>query len=597
MSGEQFDRTDAERFIRHTLGISRGFFVIARARHEHGSKTPVPGSWRDTYYPYPQGVARAVRDAFDWDAQGFDVYVSAHAVTEQGSRKKANAAPVRALFSDLDDGRPPDNLPASAVLETSPGRLQGVWQLREATAPQAAEALNKRLAAACGADPSGADISQVLRLPGTHNWTRPGAPLVRLLDLHGSVAYSREQLDQALPAGTDRQSTAEPKAAGAPVPSGKRHSYIMGVLAAAQRFGVSGEGLARIADVLNECELEESLPADELASIAEHVAQFAPDEQLRGLHEAERCAHCEEKDAWAAKQQARAEAAEAKAQERLQFLGDIAELVADPTVGEEVRLWVGLAIAHYRNDPALEPMTGNRWRLTQKLARRLCGKKNLKTAGAYTVKLAERGALPLGEEERRRFTKADGHKVEADTLTYQWPPAPADQAAETVQANQPTLACRARRLAAARAERERRGNLRNFEPCPDHPHAGAKLRPHCAICDRRLQPRDETVHATAPAPHPTREPLQPLEPKSKRSIQTAEQPRCRICSSILAAAGARCSRCAQPPAELLADLAAIPEHPPEPLQPLEQRPRILRGAELTAFLRQREAAYAAVGGD
>jgi hypothetical protein len=47
--------------------------------------------------------------------------------------------------------------------------------------PTIGERMNKRWADAIGADPSGYDLTQLLRVPNTINYTDPDAPLVRLI--------------------------------------------------------------------------------------------------------------------------------------------------------------------------------------------------------------------------------------------------------------------------------------------------------------------------------------------------------------------------------------------------------------------------------
>lgn len=492
--------TDATRLLRHVYGMGRGFFSISHARHEHGTKNQIAGSWHDQYYEYPRELGRAMRDAFRWDAAGEDVYFLAHLVNEKGNRKKSNAAPIRTFFGDLDAGAQDAACPPSALIETSDGHAHGFWQVKEknGVSVETAERFNKRLGLQHGADPSGVDASQVLRIPGTHNWTRPGTPIVRLLHVHGSVSYMLAEFDQALPPlGNEARTQGTPKEAGAKVPPTKRHPYVMGVLAAVQRWGAGEEALSRIAEALNECELAEPLPAYELAEIVAHVGEFAPDDQFAALHSEDRCGTCEGSEEKAARALERAEVAEAKAHEAKRFLDDAAETVADPNLGPEKLLFLGVAFAHYRKDPALEHGAGpNRWRLTGKLAQRLCGVRNVKTARDYIEKLAKAGLLPV-KEEPFSFTKRSGETVKTHIFTYEWPVAPAETLAETAERNErETLLNRRRRL---KAKREARGDARRFNGCPDHPHARVKMRRHCSVCDRCLDPVESKVWTEATA--------------------------------------------------------------------------------------------------
>jgi hypothetical protein len=77
---------------------------------------------------------------------------------------------VHCLWADGDGATiPPSVPPPSAVVETSPGRHHYYWRLTEPCPPAQAEQLNHRIAYALGADKSGWDLTQLLRVPGTPN--------------------------------------------------------------------------------------------------------------------------------------------------------------------------------------------------------------------------------------------------------------------------------------------------------------------------------------------------------------------------------------------------------------------------------------------
>src|SRR5205823_811982 len=85
---------------------------------------------------------------------------------------------------DLDHGELPDGVPPPSVLiASSPGRLQAYWRLREPVPPPVGERCNRLLGLALGADPSGWDLTQLLRIPGTRNYKYPDAPMVTVLSL------------------------------------------------------------------------------------------------------------------------------------------------------------------------------------------------------------------------------------------------------------------------------------------------------------------------------------------------------------------------------------------------------------------------------
>jgi hypothetical protein len=87
-------------------------------------------------------------------------------------RKTENAVDERALWADLDevDPRSIDDYPPTMAWETSPGRYQALWLLNQGDIRGASweGGENQRLTYYIGADESGWDTTQLLRIPG---WT------------------------------------------------------------------------------------------------------------------------------------------------------------------------------------------------------------------------------------------------------------------------------------------------------------------------------------------------------------------------------------------------------------------------------------------
>ena len=124
--------------------------------------------------------------AFKWpeDEQAILEHIQAHQIDDlyfsvnmffEPSRVIQHLAENHLLYADLDEVDPrsdidPEMKP-SIAWESSPGRFQGIWLMRgmdwDATQPGG---LNHRLTAAIGADPSGWDSTQVLRVPGKPNY-------------------------------------------------------------------------------------------------------------------------------------------------------------------------------------------------------------------------------------------------------------------------------------------------------------------------------------------------------------------------------------------------------------------------------------------
>ncbi len=113
-------------------------------------------------------------------------------------RTKDNITRSNVLWSDLDSCEPDQLLvPPTLVTETSPGHYQCFWRLEESVHADEAELLNKRIAyrhSDQGADRSGWDLSQLLRIPNTRNFKYPETPVVRLHTANQKAIYSIQEL-------------------------------------------------------------------------------------------------------------------------------------------------------------------------------------------------------------------------------------------------------------------------------------------------------------------------------------------------------------------------------------------------------------------
>lgn len=94
-------------------------------------------------------------------------------VFEEPARQEQNAGPEYCLWADLDDVDPNliEDYPPSIAWETSPDRFQALWLMsyRTRRAMSAPGMENQRLTYYLGADKSGWDSTQLLRVPGWVN--------------------------------------------------------------------------------------------------------------------------------------------------------------------------------------------------------------------------------------------------------------------------------------------------------------------------------------------------------------------------------------------------------------------------------------------
>jgi P4 family phage/plasmid primase-like protien len=187
---------ETSRFYRHLFGGGRGYMALFSGRRSSDGGLEQTES---RYFEYPSGASEALRHAAGQSQAGREVYHCCHLLA--GKRRiKANAGEVFALWGDLDGvDIPNDPLEPTAVIESSPGRFHIYYRLTAAIPPEVAEELNKRLARKIGADPSGFDLTQLLRVPNTTNNKYPDAPTVEIKALDAGRSYSPAELDKMLP--------------------------------------------------------------------------------------------------------------------------------------------------------------------------------------------------------------------------------------------------------------------------------------------------------------------------------------------------------------------------------------------------------------
>jgi hypothetical protein len=184
----------ARQLMRHVYGGTAGIMAVFSG-HRAGDRLAATDT---RYFTYPAELDEAVRHALDESGRGREAYFCAHLLTE-ARRIKENAAPVETLWGDLDGcGLPNGSLTPTAVVQSSPGNYHAYWKLKRPIPAAEAERLNKRLARKIGADPSGFDLTQLLRLPGTRNHKHEGAPAVELVELR-EESHEPDALDELLP--------------------------------------------------------------------------------------------------------------------------------------------------------------------------------------------------------------------------------------------------------------------------------------------------------------------------------------------------------------------------------------------------------------
>lgn len=166
-------------FFDSAFGSLTGYLCIASRRPQ--------GKFTEQFFAWPEEFPSAV-SYLKSKAVSENVYFCPQ-LLQVKKRTKENVGQVASIWADLDDC-PPDKLKIAptVVLETSPKRYQALWTLEKPIPGEEAEAIARRIAyfhADEGSDRSGWDLTQLLRIPGTHNHkytSDEGPPRVSIID-------------------------------------------------------------------------------------------------------------------------------------------------------------------------------------------------------------------------------------------------------------------------------------------------------------------------------------------------------------------------------------------------------------------------------
>lgn len=174
-------------FLQRVYGNHKGWIDLPTKSNGHW--IPCPLEW-----PAVNTSSRRIRSAVR-DRE--DLYFSV--AQFKGAKRRLDCVlPTKWLWADLDTVHPSDcirlGVTPTVCWQSSPGRYQALWELNRKLKPQSTERLNRMLTYAVGADRSGWDLTQVLRVPGTKNFKYPDAPSVKMVKLHGPVYDPKELL-------------------------------------------------------------------------------------------------------------------------------------------------------------------------------------------------------------------------------------------------------------------------------------------------------------------------------------------------------------------------------------------------------------------
>lgn len=159
---------DTASFLKQVVTTPEGWFSLLIG--------PPDGSgWHEEWYRWPIDLD-AIAARADASAQRANVYFTAHLYSQQDSHKEYALA-SRTIQCDLDEAVVPTINPPTVLVETSPGRHQGYWILRDPMPTDILEPLSKQLTySIADADRSGWSLGHKMRVPGTLNHKYASGP-------------------------------------------------------------------------------------------------------------------------------------------------------------------------------------------------------------------------------------------------------------------------------------------------------------------------------------------------------------------------------------------------------------------------------------
>lgn len=155
-------------FFEHIFGIAEGYVCIATADAPNNKAT-----FRQSFYQWPANKKELFAFIEEVAGRRKNVWFCVNLLSKT-ERKKNWCISHNLVWADLDATKPDQIQPKpSLVIESSPKRYQALWRLEEEVTPEIAEDFSRRLAykySLSGADISGWDLTQLLRVPWTYNY-------------------------------------------------------------------------------------------------------------------------------------------------------------------------------------------------------------------------------------------------------------------------------------------------------------------------------------------------------------------------------------------------------------------------------------------
>lgn len=151
-------------------------------------------AFRQTFFLWPE-QAKALDQFVEIHKANKHVWFGVNLLSV--AERKAHFCKIHNLvWSDLDKANPEYVLPKPpCVIQSSPNRFQAIWRLDDSIDPYLAQEFSKKIAYKykdIGADITGWDLTQILRVPFTTNFKYTNNPMVLLLNAAESLTPVQE---------------------------------------------------------------------------------------------------------------------------------------------------------------------------------------------------------------------------------------------------------------------------------------------------------------------------------------------------------------------------------------------------------------------
>lgn len=184
-----------ESFFEFLFDEQDGYVCLALA--DVGEPAKMRNTFRQTFFHWPDqkgDINRFVEEVMTHKHIWFGVNLFS-----RPQRRTEYAIAGRLVYADLDACNPEIVTPTPSIaIQTSPGRYHALWRVDQRLDPDIAADYSRRIAykySVSGADRSGWDITQLLRVPYTRNFKYEGYPEVKVVST-GKDYYTPVEFEQ-----------------------------------------------------------------------------------------------------------------------------------------------------------------------------------------------------------------------------------------------------------------------------------------------------------------------------------------------------------------------------------------------------------------